>query len=453
VWLSWEATAALSRAPAKFAGPLLGALERGGYNRLMYARLPAGESFWRRHMNLAPWRATGTWRWTAVAILAALAVAGGGPAQERAPRFRVTVKDERPVVIEPEVPLDPQRRINYQSNGLAVTVQTEAGQTLHLSHYPTLSIDGQLSQQFQPMAGGRAEFVNRPLGKTKGGKQREGVETCYVFGDVRVTCTVTVSPTKPATRGAKRRRDAVLIHYLAENKGRQPHKFGLRVYMDVYVINNDGALFAAPTMPGKVLDAVVLKEKLLPPYVQLLQVPDLKNPGFVAHLTLDLGSRLEKPDRVVLTRHGVGFGGWDMQAVNAGGDSALGIFWEPKELKPGAKREIAYGYGQGIVTSPENEGRVQLALGGSFEPGKLCDVTAYVTDPAPGQTLTLELPEGMALVEGKECQPVPDVREDEATSLVRWRARVLRPGEFPLRVRSSAGTTEGKTISVTPVGG
>ncbi|HYT91711.1 MAG TPA: hypothetical protein VEL76_23560, partial [Gemmataceae bacterium] len=222
---------------------------------------------------------------------------------------------------------------------------------------------------------------------------------------------------------------------------------------DTYVITNDGCLFAAPTIPGKILDGIVLKDKQLPPYLQMLQVPDLKNPGFVSHLTLDLGSRLEKPERLVLTRHGSGFDGWDMPANMAGGDSAIGVFWEPKELKPGGKREFAYGYGQGIATSPENEGRVQLALGGSFEPGKLFDVTAYVTDPAPGQSLTLELPAGMVLVEGKECQPVPEVRDDEVTSMIRWRGRVLRPGEFSLGVRSSAGTTQRKTITVTRTGG
>ena len=90
----------------------------------------------------------------------------------------------------------------------------------------------------------------------------------------------------------------LLVHYLVENKGTRPHQFGLRVYMDTYVIDNDGCLFAAPTMPGKVLDGVALKGKLLPPYVQLLQRPDLKAPGFVAHLTLDLGPKLEKADRL-----------------------------------------------------------------------------------------------------------------------------------------------------------
>jgi hypothetical protein len=358
----------------------------------------------------------------------------------------VTVRDDQPVVVEPVAPLDPVRRIQYSAQGLAVTVRSERNETLHLSHFPTLNIEGRIYPQGQ---GGRVEFANRPLPRGKGLKDREGFTSASTFGDIRVTATVTVIPTKPATRGAKRQLDAVLIQYTLENTGNQPRKAGLRAYMDTYVVNNDGCLFAAPTVPKRILNGTVLKGKLLPPYVQLLQVPNLDNPGFVAHLTLDLGSKLEKPDRVVLTRYGVGFNTWDMPALMAAGDSEMGIFWEPREIKPGGKREIAYGYGKGIATSPENEGRVNLALGGSFEPGKRFNVTAYVTDPAPGQSLTLELPPGMTLVEGKVCQPVPELTGNETHSLVMWRARVLRAGEFPLRVRSSTGVTRGKTVTVT----
>jgi hypothetical protein len=379
-------------------------------------------------------------------------LAGTGFTQGPAPRapVKVTVRDDKPVLNEEAAaPLDPQQRIQFQPSQLGVAVRTVRNETLHLSHFPSFLIDGQFHQQQPP---GQWEYLNRPLPRGQGRKDRVGFQSALKFNDLRIVCTVTLAPTKPATKGAKRQLNSVLVHYLVENKGNRPHKVGVRIYMDVYVINNDGAQFAAPTMPGKILNGVELKDKLLPPYVQLLQVPNLKNPGYVAHLTLDLGSKLEKPNRVVLTQHGQGFGNWNMQAVFAG-DTALGVFWEPKEIKPGGKREVAYGYGQGIVTSPESDGAVQLALGGSFEPGKAFDVTAYVTDPAAGQSLALELPPGMELVQGPQLQPVPEPPGDEATSVVRWRARVLRPGEFPLRVRSSTGVTQGKTITVTPAGG
>ena len=91
---------------------------------------------------------------------------------------------------------------------------------------------------------------------------------------------------------------------------------------------------------------------------------------------------------------------------------------------------------RGNVISGNGGHGVELALGGSFAPGKVFTVTAYVSDPAPGQSLALELPAGMALVDGQEIQAVPaPPAEGNPVSLVYWRARVLRPGEFPVRVQ------------------
>jgi hypothetical protein len=386
-------------------------------------------------------------RAAALAVLGATLACAGFAQEPARPGFVVKIHDEKPVVTDPEAvaAVEPVKRIQFGPAMLTAQVNSEDGRTLHLGHYPTVSVDGRLHLQGQ---GGRAEVANRPLPRDKGPKWREGFQSVYVYGDVRLTCTITLTPTRPTAPGAKRRLDAVLIHYLVENKGNQPHKFGLRIYMDTYVIDNDACLFAAPTRPKMILDGVVLKGKEFPDYVQLLQRPNLDNPGYVAHLTFNLGSKLEKPDRVVLTRHGAGGAGWDMQAIGGGGDSGLGFFWEPKEIKPGGKREFAYGYGKGIASSPESEGQVSVALGGSFEPGKLFTVTAYVTDPGATQNLTLELPAGMELVEGAATQAVPAPADDEARSLVLWKGRVRETGEHRLRVRSSTGVTQTKVITI-----
>jgi hypothetical protein len=392
--------------------------------------------------------------WAVGAVLAALtaALAGAGFAQEKAssPGVQVTIKDEKPMVVEQVLPVDPVRRINYQPLGLAIAIRGENNETLHLSHFPGVLVGGQFFDQGQ---GGRVDYQNQALLK-KGAKDRDGYTSSYIYGDgVRVTGTFTVVPSKAQGKETKRQLNTILIHYVIENQSKQAQKVGFRIYMDTFIVDNDGCLFAAPTMPGKVLDGIVLKDKQLPPYVQLLQRPDLKNPMYVAHLTLDLGAKFEKPDRVVLTRHGNGFGQWEMPAMMAGGDSALGVFWDPKDIKPGGKRELVYAYGKGIAASPEGEGQFELALGGSFEVGKVFTITAYVGDLSPGQSLTLQLPDGMALVEGKLQQSVPDPGEGEFPSVVVWRARVLRHGEFPVRVRSSTGVTQGKIVTLSPTKG
>jgi len=129
----------------------------------------------------------------------------------------------------------------------------------------------------------------------------------------------------------------------------------------------------------------------------------------------------------------------------------MAVFWEPREIKPGGKVKMAYAYGQGIAPSPEGDGAVAVVLGGSFEPGKLFSVAAQVQAPAPGQTLALELPAGMELVEGKERQPIPAV-DDTGNSMVLWKARVVDLGRFALRVHSSTGVTQTKIVTITRPG-
>ena len=131
------------------------------------------------------------------------------------------------------------------------------------------------------------------------------------------------------------------------------------------------------------------------------------------------------------------------------GDSAIGLYWPVKDLKPGMKREVGYAYGEGIAVAPDSDGQFQMALGGSFEPGKIFTISAVFADPGAGQTLSLELPAGMQRLEGKEVQPVAPLTDDQEYSTVLWKGRVLQPGQHTIRVRSSAGVTQTKILSVT----
>jgi hypothetical protein len=355
---------------------------------------------------------------------------------------KVKIHDEKAVVVEAVLPVDPVKTISVQSQAMGVIVRIN-NQIMHLGQISTtLKIDeqvifpGQLVQQ------------NVRLPKTAGGKERDGHMNVFAQGPIRITQTLEVVPARPAERkpGQKRKLDTVLVRYTIENKDTQPHKVGVRIFLDVYIVDNDGALFAAPNHPKKILNGVELKDKMVPEYLQLLQRPNLADPGFVAHFTYDLGKKLEMPNRVVLTSLGAGGDNWNVNVAPAG-DSAMAFFWDPKEVKPGTKRELAYAYGGGIASPPENEGQFGVVLGGSFEPGKLFTIAAHVADPAPGQALTLELPDGMERVEGKDVQPVPQPTE-EAPSLVMWKARVLRTGQFTIRVRSSSGVTQTKVVTI-----
>ena len=83
----------------------------------------------------------------------------------------------------------------------------------------------------------------------------------------------------------------------------------------------------------------------------------------------------------------------------------------------------------------------------AYPVNQVFSITAHVEHPIRGQSLTLELPSVLELVEGKEIQPIalfPDV----SFSLVTWRVRGLRPGEYEYTVRSSAGQVQTQKIKV-----
>ena len=394
-----------------------------------------------------------TFRWLGasvfVAILFTLASLQAHTQEPSKPKYTVRIHDEKTIVanIDDLVAIDPTRRINFQPQGnFFANITTLKGETLHLSHFPQFMINGRV---FQPGQGGRFEVMNAPLKSAPSGRKRIGSMTVWALNNLRITKTIELHPSKSKGLGQKRLMNTVLITFTIENKGTTTQTVGTRVCMDTFVIDNDGCLFAAPTHPGKVLDGIVLKEKTLPPYVQMLQRPDLRNPGYVSHLTLNMGSRYEKVDKVVLSSLRVGFGNWDMAVSPAMGDSAISFYWPTKEIKAGGKRELAYAYGEGVAVPAESEGRFQVALSGSFEPGKVFTISAVVADPALGQTLALELPKTMQRLEGKEVQPAGPLTEDHEYSTVLWRARVLQPGDHTIRIRSSTGVTQTKIVSIT----
>src|SRR5262249_23506496 len=115
----------------------------------------------------------------------------------------------------------------------------------------------------------------KPLPADRSGRVRPGMQTSLIVGNVHITQSLEVIPSKPAGE-TKRQLDNLLIRYIIENKDAKPHTVGTRVRIDTMCGNNDGALFAAPTRPGEILNGTELSGKTLPDYVQILEVPNLK---------------------------------------------------------------------------------------------------------------------------------------------------------------------------------
>jgi len=375
-----------------------------------------------------------------------------GPARTQEPGSQppvvVKIEDDKPVAVEATMPVDPTQHcqlITQQNMLLMVRVNN---QLFHQGYLQTVfNIDGRIVYAGNPP--GRMTTFNQALPNNKDGKQRTGTFSVYEIDKIAITQEIEVVATK-SKAGEKRRRDAAMVRYIIDNKDGQAHKVGIRVQTYTMVGNQRGCLFVASNQPGKLLDGVELKGDKVPDYLQVLQRPDPKDPGMVANLTCNLGSAWERPERLALTRL-LQFQGnqWDLniQPAQNMNISALGIYWDPKEIKPGSTRRAAYAFGQGVAPSPEGDGLVAVNLSGSFEPGKLFTIAAQVQDPANGQTLTLELPKGMERVEGALRQPVPVV-DEEGNTMVLWKARVLETGRFPLRVHSSTGMTQTKVVTI-----
>jgi hypothetical protein len=360
---------------------------------------------------------------------------------------RVTIKDGKTTSQAVELPVDPTPRIqmNHYGNG-NVGLMVGGKPIQNGGAWPMLRIDGGLVQNFN-----LPNNITQPLPPGPFGKKRVGWQVSSRVGEVQCTLLAEAVPSRPGkdNQTGKRLLDTCRFSYIFENKGQRDLKLEFKVSMDMLIVNNDGALYASPTThPGKILNGVELKGKELPEYIWCLQTPNLQNPGFVATMTLKMGQNVDTPSRVVLTQLGAigGVNGWDVLAQQAG-DSACALFWDAKTIRPGEKRTCVWAYGGGLASNPENEGKVSIHLGGSFEPGKLFTIMAQVDDPVPSQNLTLELPPGMTRIEGKQIEPVPPPAAVGA-SMVLWKARVDRLGEHEIKIRSSTGTTQSKHLTI-----
>jgi predicted secreted protein len=127
--------------------------------------------------------------------------------------------------------------------------------------------------------------------------------------------------------------------------------------------------------------------------------------------------------------------------------------WKVKVVTPGTYA-IRVGWAGPVVTKTlaieqpltTGGGYVAMRLDPPFEPRKAFSVTATVTDPLDGQTLSLLLPSGLRMVEGSETTPV--VKSGEAKATASWKVLVEKPGSFPLRLHSSTGMLLKKTVVI-----
>jgi hypothetical protein len=138
------------------------------------------------------------------------------------------------------------------------------------------------------------------------------------------------------------------------------------------------------------------------------------------------------------------------QRPGAPPDSAVTLYWGPRRLGPGESREVGFAYGLGSVARDDAGGKLAVIGADRVLLGQELSVQALVSNPTDGQALSLEVPEGLALVQGTATQAVPPVPPGATrpVSTVTWRVRGDRPGTFTLTVSANTGPRQAKTVSV-----
>jgi hypothetical protein len=363
-----------------------------------------------------------------------------------------------------------EKRLTFDSKGLTNnTVVKLDGRDWWFGERPFRREDGERTFTGPPWPG-RWRDQKKALGKDATGRQRIGVESVWEYEKEHVSVTQIVEIVPGPQSNLL---DTCLIHYRITNEDTVPHRVGLRFMLDTYIGANDGVPFL---IPGETELCDTQKEfptaDTIPDFIQACEHEDLAHPGTIARIGLKL-SGLEPPTRVTLgawpnlelrklnkrcdqekTR-------WDVPVLpikaikeidpSAQPDSAVAIYWNDKDIEPGESRDVGFTYGLATVSGNESKGRLALTAGGSFAPGGEFTVTAYVSNPTSGQTVTLNLPQGFDFISGAATQKVPPVPANAASrnSPVTWKVRAAKQaGEYQLRGSTSNGDTQSLKIQI-----
>lgn len=283
------------------------------------------------------------------------------------------------------------------------------------------------------------------------GNGRGGVKSVWLYKE-GVTITQIVEIVRGEQTGQL---DNCRVEYLLDNESAQTHQVGIRFLLDTLIGSNDGTPFIVPGAAALVdTFADYKKAEQVPPFVEALENLDFRNPGVVAALKFKLGGGVEAPNRVTL-------GGWPDKATKQPGaeegltlwevpvfsmktlrepDAAAVLYWQEKKLDPKQQRRVGFAYGLGSFTG---KGKLGLIVDGAPEVGQELTVVALLGDAGAGDTLTLQLPKGVELVQGLAAAPVKGT-----IGVATWTVRATVAGEARLSVEAKGGGVVERNLRV-----
>jgi hypothetical protein len=255
--------------------------------------------------------------------------------------------------------------------------------------------------------------------------------------------------------------DNARIKYHFKNQGPDPVKVGLRALLDTMVGNNDGAPFRLGDQ--EITAEYSRRGNEVPDFWQAFD--SLAKPAVIAQGTLK-GENITTPDRIVYTNWGKAADfPWDFP-VEPGQDflrqdedeldSAVVMFWEPRELLPDGEFEISIYYGLGGITvSP---GKTFLGISAPAEvlysntQPRNYTIMMYLEHHGEGLAknvkIKLELPKGLEAISGATTINLPELLP-EVTKQYTWE---IRPngaswGETSFQIKVSGDNLEANQVT------
>ncbi len=291
-----------------------------------------------------------------------------------------------------------------------------------------------------------------PAYDVKGRKFAKSGTFAYQAENIFVTQEVSLEKGEPIQVAPEKYEavyDTCLVKYRIENRGKQPHKVGLRFLLDTYIGTNDGVPF---TLPGEKELVSTFKKfddpTQVPGFIQVLENPDLKNPGLIAQLNLRISDKIEPPGEVRLTRwQQEKLDVWDVPLLDMQRDSSVVMYWQPAVLEPGRERVVGFTYGLGQVeVGPE--AMLGVTANGEKYVGGEITVVALVADPkATGVKLDYDKSKFTLAKETPDSQPVPASKEGKASPIT-WRLRATAEGPAFLAVTTEGGQAVTRRVRV-----
>ncbi|MCM3568199.1 carboxypeptidase-like regulatory domain-containing protein [Neobacillus mesonae] len=264
-------------------------------------------------------------------------------------------------------------------------------------------------------------------------------ESIWKSGDITVKQVL-----QPSINPATGLPDALQIRYIITNTGTENHDVGLRIMLDTMVDRNDSAPFKVPGANG--VESINYEKDYLgdevPAFWQVFN--NFDNPDISAQFTMS-GRNVSTPDRFTIARWGsINGTKWDYR-ISPGsqtGDSAVGMWWNPKALAPGEQKIITTFYGR-----PGVGGDRALVLSGrnklTYEEWSTTpfNLISYFTNNSQSTLnnvrLVLEAEPGVTLVNNDSQHSLGDVQRG-TTSQSSWKLKLTKAGKHKITVKAIA---------------